>query len=70
MKKRSTLSVSTTNTYVGGLFQKHTQELPDDLTGLKEQRNASKDQREGEFIRVASIPTIVVRSGCVKASTS
>ena len=46
---------------VGGLFQKHTQELSDDfLTGLKEQRNASKDQREGEFMRVASIPTIVV----------
>ena len=46
---------------VGGVFRNTTQVISDDfLTGLKEQRNASKDQREGEFMRVASIPTIVV----------
>ena len=46
---------------VGGVFRKHTQAISDDfLTGLKDQRNASKDQREGEFMRVASIPVVVV----------
>ena len=46
---------------VGGVFRKHTQAIRDDfLTSVKEQRNASKDQREGDFMRVASIPTIVV----------
>ena len=46
---------------VGGVFRKHTQAISDDfLTSVKEQRNASKDQREGDFMRVASIPTIVV----------
>ncbi|MDC2981508.1 hypothetical protein OA007_02245 [SAR116 cluster bacterium] len=46
---------------VGGVFRKHTQAISDDfLTSLKEQRNASKDQREGEFMRVASIPVVVV----------
>ena len=45
----------------GGVFQRHTQDISDDfLTSLKEQRNASTKQREGEFMRVASIPTIVV----------
>ena len=43
---------------VGGVFRQHTQDITDDfLTGLKEQRNTSKDQREGEFMRVASIPS-------------
>ena len=46
---------------VGGVFRKHTQEISDDfLTSLKEQRNASLDQREGDFMRVASIPVVVV----------
>ena len=46
---------------VGGVYRKHTQAISDDfLTSVKEQRNASKDQREGDFMRVASIPTIVV----------
>ena len=46
---------------VGGVFRKHTQAISDDfLTSVKEQRNASKDHREGDFMRVASIPTIVV----------
>lgn len=46
---------------VDGVFRKHTQAISDDfLAGLKEQRNASKDQREGDFMRVASIPVVVV----------
>ena len=43
------------------LVRKHTQEIPTwHLDKLKEQRNASSQQREGEFMRVASIPTVVV----------
>ena len=35
---------------VGGVFRKHSQVISDDfLTGLKEQRNASKEKREGEL---------------------
>ena len=46
---------------VDGVFRKHTQAISDDfLAGLKEQRTASKDQREGDFMRVASIPVVVV----------
>ena len=46
---------------VDGVFRKHTQDISDDfLTSLKEQRNASLDQREGDFMRVASIPVVVV----------
>ena len=49
---------------VGGVFRKHSQVISDDfLTGLKEQRNASKEKREGEYMRVASIPTVVVEEG-------
>jgi len=44
-----------------GVFRKHTQHISQEfLDGLKEQRNASLDQREGEFMRVASIPVVVV----------
>lgn len=43
------------------ITRKHTQEIPQwHLDKLKEQRNASTQQREGEFMRVASIPTVVV----------
>ena len=46
---------------VDGVFRKHTQDISSQfLDSLKEQRNASLDQREGEFMRVASIPTVVV----------
>jgi len=46
---------------VGGVFRKHTQAISDDfLTRIKEQRNESKNRREGEFMSVAQIPTIVV----------
>ena len=44
-----------------GVVRKHTQEISQSfLDDLKDSRNASKDQREGEFMRVASIPTVVV----------
>ena len=46
---------------VDGVFRKHTQQLSNDfLTRIKEQRDASKSKREGEFMSVAQIPTIVV----------
>jgi len=41
--------------------RKHTQHIPQwHLDNLKEQRNRSTEQREGDFMRVASIPTSVV----------
>ena len=44
-----------------GVFRKHTQEISQDfLDSLKYQRDTSKDQKEGEYMRVASIPTVVV----------
>ena len=43
------------------ITRKHTQDIPQwHLDKLKEQRNASTKQREGEFMPVASIPTVVV----------
>ena len=46
---------------VDGLIQKQTQEIPPDfLNDLKEFRYESTKQREGEFMRAASIPTVVV----------
>lgn len=43
------------------LTRKHTQHIPQSfLDGLKQQRDASRGQREGDFMRVASIPTVVV----------
>lgn len=43
------------------VVRKHTQHISQAfLDDLKDSRNASKDQREGEFMRVASIPTVVV----------
>ena len=44
-----------------GVYRKHTQDISQSfLDNLAEQRNASKGQREGDFMRVASIPTIIV----------
>ena len=44
-----------------GVFRKHTQNITQDfLDDIKEQRNASTERKEGEFMRVASIPTVVV----------
>jgi len=44
-----------------GVVRKHTQEISQAfLDDLKDSRNASKDQVEGDFMRVASIPTAVV----------
>ena len=45
----------------GRVLRKHTQEIPQwHLDALKEQRNNSTAAPEGEFMRVASIPTVVV----------
>lgn len=42
------------------VVRKHTQEISQAfLDDLKDSRNASKDQREGEFMRAASIPVAV-----------
>lgn len=44
-----------------GVFRHHTQEIPTSfLDTLKEQRNESTKTREGDFMRVASIPTVIV----------
>ena len=44
-----------------GVFRKHTQDISQTfLDSIAEQRKASKDKREGDFMRVASIPTVVV----------
>jgi len=43
------------------IVRKHTQQIPQwHLDALKEQRNSSTQQREGEFMRVASIPVAVI----------
>jgi len=44
-----------------GLFIKKTQDISTNhLDALKQQRNDSLSQREGEFMKVASIPAVVV----------
>jgi hypothetical protein len=44
-----------------GLYRKHTQDIPQHfLDDLKELRDQSSSRREGEFMRVASIPAVVV----------
>jgi hypothetical protein len=44
-----------------GLYLKRSQEIPQHLLDdLKQQRDDSTSRREGEFMRVASIPTVVV----------
>jgi len=44
-----------------GVYRKHTQHISQSfLDDLKEQRNNSTNQREGNFMRVASIPTVIV----------
>ena len=44
-----------------GVFNKHSQHIQQSfLDNIKEQRNRSTEQREGEFMSVATIPTIVV----------
>lgn len=45
----------------GDLTAKHTQHISQAfLDDLKDSRNQSKSTREGDFMRVASIPTVVV----------
>tara|TARA_B100000073_G_scaffold330804_1_gene319584 strand:+ start:426 stop:737 length:312 start_codon:yes stop_codon:yes gene_type:complete len=47
--------------HADGLFIKKSQDIPTNfLDRLKEQRNTSLDQREGEFMKVASIPVVIV----------
>jgi len=44
-----------------GLFMKSSQNITQEyLDGLKQQRDASGSVREGDFMRVASIPTVIV----------
>lgn len=44
-----------------GLYHKHTQHIPDSLlTDLAEQRQQTATQREGDYMKVASIPTVIV----------
>lgn len=44
-----------------GVVRKHTQNITQNfLDDLKDARTASKNQKEGEYMRVASIPTAVV----------
>lgn len=46
---------------VGELTRKHSQYISDDfLDDLRDSRNASKGQREGDYMRVASIPVVIV----------
>lgn len=46
---------------VDGLHRKHTQEIPQSfLDDIKDQRNASLDRREGDYMSVAQIPVVIV----------
>ena len=46
---------------VGEEARRHTQEIPQwHLDNLKEQRNVSSQHKEGEMMKVASIPTAVI----------
>ena len=45
----------------GGLYNHRTQDIPQSfLDGLAEQRNQSANRLEGDYMRVASIPTVIV----------
>jgi len=45
----------------GGLLNKRTQHISQEfLDNLKEQRNDSTNHLEGDYMRVASIPTVIV----------
>lgn len=44
-----------------GIYRKHQQHIPDSfLSNLADMRQTSSQTREGEFMKVASIPTVVV----------
>ena len=48
-------------TNADGLFKKISQDIPQHfLDDIKDQRNQSTSRKEGEFMRVASIPAVVV----------
>ena len=62
-KKETNLIGVNTNYLQSGddVFRKHTQSISQSfLDDLKDSRNSSKDQNEGEFMKVASNPVIVV----------
>ncbi len=62
IKDTNLLGVDTQYLQTGdNVFRKHTQNISQSfLDDLKDARNASKDQDEGDYMRVASIPVIVV----------
>ena len=61
---KKTMLLGVDETYgadVGGVFKKNTQHIQQSfLDKIKEQRNSSKERLEGEFMSVATIPTIIV----------
>lgn len=61
-KETNLIGVNTNYLQTGDdVYRKHTQNISQAfLDDLKESRNSSKDQNEGEFMKVASIPVIVV----------
>ena len=65
MKDNDTSLIGINSTFVEDdadtFTRKHTQHIPQwHLDSLAEQRKRSTEQREGEFMRVASIPVAVV----------
>ena len=61
-KETNLIGVNTNYLQTGDdVYRKHTQNISQAfLDDLKESRNSSKDKNEGEFMKVASIPVIVV----------
>jgi len=61
-KQPSLIGIDTTYAdNADGVHQKHQQHIPDSfLTNLADMRHTSSQTREGEFMKVASIPTVVV----------
>lgn len=56
------LDINTTfDANADGVYRKHQQHIPDSfLSNLADMRHTSTQTREGEFMKVASIPTVVV----------
>ena len=64
IKDTNLLGVDTQYLQTGdNVFRKHTQNISQSfLDDLKDARNASKDQDEGDYMRVASIPCLLYTS--------
>jgi hypothetical protein len=64
MSNHNTQLVGVTTDYgcdADGIFRHHTQDIPTSfLDNLAEQRKESTKRREDEFMRVASIPVVIV----------